>query len=125
MDDRNSVGSEEVGQQQKQEQRQQQPELAKEERSETEEEEGTKEGDELLDQQDTALGIGFDDREQMSPYERRLRKEYARAMKKLQRRILEESGNAAASGRYTDHLTFRRWQMGVEEEVFQEMLAAL
>jgi len=128
MDDVNSIGSDEVGQQQRQEQRQQRQQQQQEqeqvqEELEAEEKQEPKEGDGWLDQQDTAVNVGFDAWEQQSPYERRLRKEYARAMDKFQRRILKESGNAAA--RYTDHLAFRRWQMGVEEQVFQEMLAAL
>jgi len=119
-DDASSISSDETVQQQEQQEQAQ-------EQLETEYEEQAQEGDREFDPEDTDADgvIGLFDEKEMSPYERKLRKEYARAMERLQQRILEESGNAAAYGRYSDNLEFRRWQMDVEKEVFQEMLAAL
>jgi len=60
-----------------------------------------------------------------SDYEKRLREQHAIALKELRRRILEERGNAAASAAYSNHLEYRRWQVGLEKQVLKEMVAAL
>lgn len=61
----------------------------------------------------------------LTEYELKLRDAHKKAMKKLKRRILEERGNAAAAALYSNHLEYRRWQVGLEHEVFEEMLASM
>jgi len=77
--------------------------------------------DPLGEFEDETAGPKIDLNVELSEYESRVRKAHAKAMKELQRRVLEERGNAAASGQYLDHVEFRDWQVGLEREVFKEM----
>lgn len=67
--------------------------------------------------------VRFDEDEEQSLYEQELRKRHAAAMKELRRRIAEERGDAAATGEYSDHIAYRRWQVGLEKEITREMVA--
>uniref|UniRef100_A0A7S0BAJ5 RNA-editing substrate-binding complex 8 protein HEAT repeats domain-containing protein n=1 Tax=Pyrodinium bahamense TaxID=73915 RepID=A0A7S0BAJ5_9DINO len=58
----------------------------------------------------------------LSEYEKKVRAKLDLAVEELQRRILEERGNAAASSLFSNHLEYRRWQVGLEKDVIKEML---
>jgi len=68
---------------------------------------------------------GQEDEGSMSEYERKLRREHARAFVELKRRLITERGNAASTDAFSSHLEYKKWQLGIEKEVFKEMVAAL
>jgi len=70
-------------------------------------------------------GESFTEATELSEFEIRLRERHSEAVHELRRRIVEERGNAAATGQYSSHLEYRMWQVGVERTVLRDMLATL
>lgn len=62
---------------------------------------------------------------ELSQAELQMRKRHREALKELRRRITQERGDAAASLAYANHMEYRKWQVGIERQVFREMLATL
>lgn len=58
----------------------------------------------------------------LSEYEQRLRLQSKEALLELERRIVEERGNAASAAEYVDHVDYRKHQLSLEREVFREMV---
>jgi len=63
--------------------------------------------------------------EAYSRYEQTLRDKHKLAMEELERRLMEERGNAAGTSDFSSYMEFRKWQVKVEKAVFKEMMVDL
>merc|ERR1719265_1776744 len=70
-------------------------------------------------------GFMMQDDSDYTEYEKRLRLRHRSALHELMRRVVEERGNAASALEYATHIEYRRNQVSLEKEVFQEMVDAL
>eukprot|EP00930_Biecheleria_cincta_P033087 TRINITY_DN22918_c0_g1_i1.p1 TRINITY_DN22918_c0_g1~~TRINITY_DN22918_c0_g1_i1.p1 ORF type:complete len:963 (-),score=177.56 TRINITY_DN22918_c0_g1_i1:103-2991(-) len=69
-----------------------------------------------------SLGLSRPDQSDITQFEFNLREKHADALKNLRLRVAKERGDAAWAGRFSNHLEFRKWQVGLEKSILKDMV---